>query len=629
LIIGANKNDIYQRFSIGGGYDIESLGEMAEFSKAQGQLNRAKRFKPMSIFKGPFTTDENGYAEVDFSIGDYRGAVEVIAVAVKGNSYGNAHKTVKVKSDVVLLPTLPRKLAPKDKFIIPVDVFTTEDGIGEISIKISSDEKIKFIETQKTVTLYKKGQKSISFDAEVEDVMGISEIKIVAKYGDKSSKTITEIAINPNSFRIYDETKLSLTRGEKTEIRLPKKYITNSQEYSLAIKKIDTVDFKKVIDRLVSYPYNYLYCTVSAGFNQIYLKEMINNDSLDVGTIDKHIALAIRKMPQYQSSRGGFGCYPSSRNTYKHTTAYALHFLWEARRMGYEVPEYLITRAKRFLTRKCKDYQYKKSNIYGQLYSLYVLALINEPDLSSTNYIRENYLSTLDDHQRWLLAGIYKVAKYDELAGTIRSQAGLITTDYTKSIGSYWTKKEALTLLAMLHFDNVSHAKDIYEELVSMVNQEEYIPTYSLIAIKNYLDKNSVKHVNEAKIKVKVTKSDGKEEIIETADMITNLALDGKPNEKIKVMVDKDTETKKVYLTLNHNGVLREAQTETLHENIVATYELFNAKGDRLDTATSIADLKQGDRIKAKIKVKNNYEQKEIDQLVVMFMLPSGLELSD
>ncbi len=83
-VISANKGDIFQTFSIGGADDMDY--RESQLDPIDGQ----KRFKPVSMFKGPITTDERGRATVKFSMPNYNGAVRVMVVGTDKGSFGNA-----------------------------------------------------------------------------------------------------------------------------------------------------------------------------------------------------------------------------------------------------------------------------------------------------------------------------------------------------------------------------------------------------------------------------------------------------------------------------------------------------------------------------------------------------------
>ena len=65
-------------------------------------------------------------------------------VAARDGAYGNAEKTVPVRSPLMVLPTLPRVIGTGEKVVMPVNVFALEDGVrnADVSIKVDGPLKI-------------------------------------------------------------------------------------------------------------------------------------------------------------------------------------------------------------------------------------------------------------------------------------------------------------------------------------------------------------------------------------------------------------------------------------------------------------------------------------------------------
>ena len=125
-VIGAYCGRFSPMFSIGGD---ETLA-----------MNSRKdnRFNPIVRFAGPFTLT-SGTASHRFRLPMYVGSVRVMVVAAREASYGNAEKTVPVKSPLMVLPTLPRKISDGEKVTMPVNVFALEDGLKEATVRIKTE----------------------------------------------------------------------------------------------------------------------------------------------------------------------------------------------------------------------------------------------------------------------------------------------------------------------------------------------------------------------------------------------------------------------------------------------------------------------------------------------------------
>ena len=112
------------------------------------------RFNAVVKFIGPFTL-QNGSATHKITLPMYVGSVRVMLIAAHGAQYGNAEKTVPVRSPLMVLPTLPRVIGTGEKVTLPVNVFALEDGVKNANVSVKVEGPLKITGSDKT---------SLSFD---------------------------------------------------------------------------------------------------------------------------------------------------------------------------------------------------------------------------------------------------------------------------------------------------------------------------------------------------------------------------------------------------------------------------------------------------------------------------------
>jgi uncharacterized protein YfaS (alpha-2-macroglobulin family) len=217
----------------------------------------------------------------------------------------------------------------------------------------------------------------------------------------------------------------------------------------------------KALSTLLGYPFGCLEQTVSKAFPQIYFADLVKAMAAPVYTVKSgesdfnpmtNVQQAIRKVESQQIFNGGMGMWPGATQEDWWATAYAVHFLEEARRAGFETNAKTISRALDYLTNQtgttatrevvtastnpapgfdgqAAGTQIRKTVARREaIYSLYVLALNGHPNRSSMNYYKQNpHLLTIDS--KYLLAGAF------QLAGDARSFAALLPTKYTLETG--------------------------------------------------------------------------------------------------------------------------------------------------------------------------------------------------
>src|SRR5688572_24881349 len=118
-VIGAYGGKVNQVFSIGG--DADAGG---------GKAKKANRFKPVVMYFGPFELD-GGSKTHKITLPKYIGSVRTMVVAAdaKTSAYGMTEKATQVRSPLMILASLPRKISPSEKVTIPVTLFATEKNI--------------------------------------------------------------------------------------------------------------------------------------------------------------------------------------------------------------------------------------------------------------------------------------------------------------------------------------------------------------------------------------------------------------------------------------------------------------------------------------------------------------------
>ncbi|MBE9469531.1 MAG: hypothetical protein IMY72_14590 [Bacteroidetes bacterium] len=268
-IISANKGDVFKTFSIGGDMDYRESQEKPDKGK--------RRFKPVSLFKGPIMTDNNGKATVKFNMPNYVGSVRIMVIGEKGNSYARAEKTVPVKSELMILPTLPKVIGPSEKFTIPISVFAMKNNIGKVSIKVITDGSVKVDgKNIQTLNFTDKNDKDCSFNLRTIDKAGQSKVTITAKSENYSADYIVDLMVRPSSPRIYSSSDATIIPGKTQLINIPKNGVEGTNRAELTISNFPVVNFSHRLKWLIQYPYGCIEQTTSAVFPQLYLKNLLN-----------------------------------------------------------------------------------------------------------------------------------------------------------------------------------------------------------------------------------------------------------------------------------------------------------------------------------------------------------------
>ena len=127
-VAGVYSGSFSSMFKIGGDEDLSGSGRSA----------KDNRFEPVALFAGPFQLS-SGEAEHTFRLPMYSGSVRVMLVAASGNAFGNAEKTVPVRTPLMVIPSLPQRLGPGEKTVMPVNVFVNGNTADEVKLTVKTE----------------------------------------------------------------------------------------------------------------------------------------------------------------------------------------------------------------------------------------------------------------------------------------------------------------------------------------------------------------------------------------------------------------------------------------------------------------------------------------------------------
>ena len=630
-IIGANKGDVFKIFSIGGGLGLET------YRKGQQAPEKTKRFKPVCMFKGPMETNDKGFAEVEFEMPEYIGAVRIMVISADKGRFGSTSKTVPVKKELMILPTLPRMLAPMDKFSIPVEVFAMEDGIKSVNVSISIQGPIKILkETEKTVTFDKAGDKSVYFSAEVFPEVGTAKITINARSEKYNAQSITDIAIRPYSPRIYSQEEKKCSPGESVTFLVPDDGIKGTNNATLTICRTPRLDIGKRIDWLIRFPYGCIEQTTSAVFPQLYLKSFMKKSYDDEEDIDYNINTAIKRLRKFQLANGSFTYWPGNLRTCEWGTNYAGHFLLEAKKLGYFVPQDMLAnwiRYQRGYAKKNMNRDYYEKHKYTlkiQLYRLYLLALAESPEIGAMNYLKEDVLPVMDDTERWMLASAYNMAGVNTTAEQIALKTGIIVKDYTELAETYGSglRDKAIILDALLIMNRKDKAEELYLDISDRLSSTDWFSTqtlgYSLLSLGKYIQANKEDFNMDSPLVGEITLAN--QEIIpfNSKEFSVKKNITDSFGEEIGVHIDSETKLSNVYLNLNWDGVPLKPTEEEKSNGLKLKISWFDINGNSIDPSI----IKQGEVFKAKIQVEKTINR-TLENIALVQILPSGWEIEN
>lgn len=608
-VIGAFGGKLNQVFSIGGDQNLGAA-----------KTQKANRFKPVVLFKGPFSLEANNTNKHKITLPKYIGAVKAMVVAhnPEQEAYGQTDASVLVKKPLMLLASAPRKVSIHEKIKIPITVFNSLNNKQNIKVKISTNDVFNIEGThQQEVTFNEPGDEIAFFDIKAVK-SGIGKITITAKNGNHVASYDIELdSYNPIS-KVTKSNEFYVDANSSKKITMDGFGIENSNKAQIEISTFPQINFSDRLQYLIRYPHGCLEQTVSAVFPQLYMNDLFDTSTSDKNKITENIKAGIQKLNNFQLLSGGFTYWPGASKPNEWVTNYAGHFLIEAENQGYILPYNFKNNWIAYQKQIARTWRKTSNNTYlEQAYRLYSLALAKSPELSIMNRFRED--KNIDNISKLRLALAYAIIGQKDAAQELMSKASLINYSrvYQINHGSTLINK-SIALETYQALNNHQKAREMVQDIAKKLNTDHYLNTKTtakcLLALANFyknLESNemsAILKINKNKIKVTTQKN----------MMAKNVDI-SKGNNAISIE-NKGNQT--LYIKLTNSGIPEINNEESISKNLISNVKYLDNNGKALD----VSKLSQGTSFVAEIEVKNTVNN-HVKDVAMTYQIPSGWEL--
>ncbi len=612
-VIGAYGGKVNQIFSIGGDADLGG-----------GKAKKANRFKPVVLYYGPFQLEKGATKTHHIQLPKYIGSVRTMVVAAdaKNNAYGMAEKTTEVKSPLMLLASLPRKISPSERVTLPVTLFATQKNIKNVKVQISTNNAVKVVgKTSQMVAFTTPEEKMTYFDLIVGQTTGIGKIKITATSGKEKSSYELEVDVtNPNPITTTFQDIILPPNGTKS-ISWDLFGVAGSNKSKIEIASFPTVDFSRRLDYLIQYPHGCVEQTTSSVFPQLYLNDIMDLESVRKQQIQKNVTAAITRLSSFQVAGGGFSYWPGDQEADDWGTSYAGHFLIEAEKKGYLLPVSFKNKWISFQQKQAKQWQFVKNegNDLSQAYCLYTLALAGHPDMASMNRLRETI--GISNESKLRLAAAYALIKQNNVGLSLLNTSKLdANTDHNYDDFYYGSaeRNRAMALETLILLNQKQKAFVMATKLAKNLSSNEWYSTqttaYALYAMSKFAQSNGGKG-----IKVQYLNS-GKNVNIETRKSLAQRQLQLVSGKNTITIKNQNKNT--LFIRVLNSGILPVGKEQLAQNNVVAKVVYKDRKGNPI----AVNKLKQGTEFIAEIVLKN-LSNDYVENIALTQILPSGYEI--
>ena len=605
FVIGAYSGRFSPMFSIGGD---ESVNVGAK---------KDNRFNAVVKFLGPYTL-QNGSSTHKITLPMYVGSVRVMLIAGHGSQYGNAEKTVPVRSPLMVLPTLPRVIGTGEKVTLPVNVFALEDGVKNANVSVKVEGPLKITGNEKTsVSFDKPGDKLVKFDLEATGE-GVAKVTVSADgNGHKAAETIEISVRNPNPATV-NITRAMIGKGESKHFGFSPFTAGPEQWATLELASFPSVDYEGIFKFVKDYDYNCSEQLASRGITLLSIKDMLPDEKKQQA--EGLIPGILQQLYQRQLGSGGFAYWPGSSDANGWVTSMAGQFMVMASQNGFSVSKGVLASWARYQKKAVQDYRANPEYPlwdFEQAYRLYTLALKGESENGAMNRLKDS--ENLSMQAGWMLASAYAVAGKKNIAKDMVANLRTDFSEYTESGRTFGssTRDKAVALETCVLIDDVPSAMDIAQEVAKAMSGGWYMTQETAFASKGMA--SLAAKVNTGNLEAEVTQA-GKATPVKTPKAVAGLALDTQAGGADV----KNNSAGVIYATLITSTVPEfGARTEARNNgiNMTVTYTASNGK------VINPAEIAQGTDFTVTITVGNSSPMRDYHNLALTEAIPSGWEI--
>ncbi|HEY0634303.1 MAG TPA: alpha-2-macroglobulin family protein, partial [Gammaproteobacteria bacterium] len=605
----------------GGGEDADAIGK---------NLNpfRRKRDKPVAYWSGIIDVDSTP-RELRYEVPDYfAGTLRVMAVAVSDATLGASEQRLLARGPFVLTPNVPTFAAPGDTFTVSVTVANGVEESGKeakVDIDLATSSHLEVVgAASQSLPIGEGREQTTTFQVKAKEQLGSGRLTFAAKLGKESSSRSIELSVRPPVPFMTSVNSGHLT-DDKVEVPAPRVMFPQFRTREVAASTLPLGLARGLVSYLNSYPYGCTEQLVSQAFPAIVLRDR-PEFGYSPAKVESNLQGALRILRARQNADGAFGFWAANSHVSDMQSAYAVHFLTEAKERGLAVPDDLLENALRYMTTLAgRD----PDNLAEARASSYAIYLLTRNGTVTTRYL-DGLRKRLDAmaKEQWhhdlsglLLAATYRMLKLERdadklLAGVRFGEAQQV--DYATMYDGLVRDALFLNLLAR-HFperlpkvegdDLLQIAKPIMQGNFNTLSS-----AYTILALDAYA--GAVGTPQQAQLKFEALLAKEKlQPLAVPAGLFPQVAL-GDEARGVRISVEGK---KPLFYQLTEAGFDRQPPQQAIKQRLEVQREYRNSNGDVVSKAALGEELEVHVKVRA---VGNEY----LSNIAVVDLLPGGFE---
>jgi uncharacterized protein YfaS (alpha-2-macroglobulin family) len=396
------------------------------------QLNpfKRKRDKPVVYWSG--IVDVNGEKDVSYTVPDYfNGKLRIMAVSVSRDLVGTVEAATTVRGDFVLSPNVPTTLAPGDEAEVSVGVANNLMGIGDhpvqVTVGLKTGPQLQVLgDASQSLKLASMHEGVAIFRVRATETLGSGGLTFSASYGGKSAVQQVDLSVRPAAAYRAEVDIARIGANSKADLPGLRKMYDAHASRDAIISTVPVVLSQGLMSWLVNVQN---YCSeqiVSAAVPRLVaskwppvspLTRVLQRPNGDPQqTNDQALAQMLDVLRSRQNSQGGFGVWSATPDAEPFVSAYAMHFLLEARDRGVAVPSDMLDAGNKYLRRLASDDKMNTLDLLRQrAYAVYLLTRQGNVTTNDLAAVQKRLQEAFPNDWKNDLAAAWLAASYEML----------------------------------------------------------------------------------------------------------------------------------------------------------------------------------------------------------------------
>ena len=426
----------------------------------------------------------------------------------------------------------------------------------------------------------------------------------------------------------------TLKAGEKKQIAAPEGWVPESIAQDIWVSREPSLKLGRALDYVMHYPYGCLEQTVSGSFPLLYAADLANRilpNSSAHEDVANFVQAGILRALSMQQADGSFAMWPYQRGTWNAGTIYAAHFLTEAKKALYNVPQDRLDVALNWLRERLdkaviSDADPKnvawQDDMQERAYACHVLALAGKPDHGWNARLREEAVR-LRFAARVHIASALLLSGEPRQATEMMTQLGL-PAERPRDIGGLLNSSVRDASLLLSAWLDIDPKNDAVARLVQFIDKKQNIGHWystqddamALLALGKYAQRVPTDTKPFSGI---LSFQRGLSRAFSSTQDVHHAAA---PGQATPVTIANDGPGT-LYFSTRFEGVPASDQIAEGDNGISLRREFYDMNGANIDAAS----LEQGELVVVKLIL--DTKGRDLDNIAIEELIPAGWEIEN